>query len=161
MVCLFIILRALTSLQLTGSMRNFFKQFFRIKDTPHKIAAGAAAGIFLGVLPGPGVAASLVAASIFRFNRLAAIAGAVATNHWTTIFMLPFAAAVGCFMLGVNKIGLIEQFNLIYSLGFKFLFTREILLDIVLPLTVGFIVVSGTIALCCYIISVRPKTITC
>jgi uncharacterized protein (DUF2062 family) len=134
-------------------MQNFFKQFFRIKDTPHKIAAGAATGIFLGVLPGPGVTASLVVASIFRINRLAAIAGAVATNHWTTFFMFPLAAAVGCFMFGGNRASIIEQFNQIYSLGFKFLFTKGILLDIVLPLTVGFVAVSGAIALFCYILT--------
>lgn len=134
-------------------MKTFFKQFFRIKDTPHKIAAGAATGIFLGVLPGPGVAASLVAASIFRINRLAALAGALATNHWTTIFMFPLAAAAGCFMLGGNRTTLIEEFNQIYSLGFKFLFSKDILFDIVLPLTVGFVAVSGAIALFCYILT--------
>ena len=134
-------------------MKRFFKQFFRIKDTPHKIAAGAATGMFLGVLPGPGVTASVVVASIFRMNRLAAIAGALATNHWTTIFMFPLAAAVGCFIFGENRASLIEQFNQIYSLGFKFLFSKEVLLDIVLPLTVGFVAVSGAIALVCYMLT--------
>ena len=134
-------------------MKNFFKQFFLINDTPHKIAAGAATGIFLGVLPGPGVTASLVAASIFRINRLAAIAGALATNHWTTIFMFPLAAAVGCFLFGGNRSGIIEQFSQIYSLGFKFLFTKGILLDVVLPLSVGFVAVSMAIALFCYILT--------
>jgi len=134
-------------------MKRFFKQFFRIKDTPHKIAAGAATGIFLGVLPGPGVMASIVVASIFRMNRLAAIAGAVATNHWTTIFMFPLAGAVGCFLFGGNRTSLIDQFNQIYGLGFKFLFSKEILMDIVLPLAVGFVAVSGVIALFCYILT--------
>jgi len=134
-------------------VKTFFKQFFRIKDTPHKIAAGAAAGIFLGVLPGPGLTASLLVASIFRINRLAAIAGALETNHWTTIFMFPLAATAGCFMLGGNRISLIDQFNQIYSLGFKLLFSKEILLDIMLPLSAGFVVVSGAIALFCYILT--------
>ena len=134
-------------------MKRFFKQFFRIKDTPHKIAAGAAAGIFLGVLPGPGVTASVVVASIFKMNRLAAIAGALATNHWTTIFMFPVAAAVGCFIFGENRAIIIEQFNQIYSLVFKFLFSKEVLFDIVLPLTVGFVAVSGAIALICYLLT--------
>jgi len=134
-------------------MKNFFKQFVGIDDTPHKIAAGAATGIFLGVLPGPGVTASIVFASILRINRLAAIAGAVATNHWTTIFMFPLAAAVGCFALGGSKANIVEQFNQAYGLGFKFLFSQNILFDIVLPLTVGFVAVSGAIALICYFLT--------
>jgi uncharacterized protein (DUF2062 family) len=146
-------------------MKNFFKQFFRIKDTPHKIAVGAATGIFLGVLPGPGVTASIVVASVFRINRLAAIAGALATNHWTTFFMFPLAAAVGCFIFGGERANIIAQFNQVYSLGFKFLFNKEILFDIVLPLTVGFVAVSGIIiALLCYmltfsLIKIHRKTI--
>jgi len=134
-------------------MKKFFQRFIGIEDTPHKIAAGAATGIFLGVLPGPGVTASIVIASILRINRLAAIAGAVATNHWTTIFMFPLAAAVGCFALGGSKANIIEQFNQAYSLGFKFLFSQKILIDIVLPLTVGFVAVSGAIALVFYFLT--------
>ena len=134
-------------------MRKFFKQFFLINDTPHKIAAGAALGVFLGIAPGAGVAASVVLASIFRINRLAAIAGAIATNTWTLILALPAAAAVGCFVVGGNKVSLMAQFNQIQHLGFTFLFSREILLTIVLPLTVGFVVVSGAISLVCYILT--------
>lgn len=134
-------------------MRNFFKQFFLIDDTPHRIAAGAALGVFLGIAPGAGVAASVVLASIFRINRLAAIAGAIATNTWTLVFALPLAAAVGGFMVGDNKMSLIEQFNQIQNLGIKFLFSKEIFFNIVLPLTLGFVVVSGVIALFCYMLT--------
>lgn len=134
-------------------MRNFFKQFFLINDTPHKIAAGAALGVFLGIAPGAGVAASVVLASIFRINRLAAIAGAIATNTWTLIFALPLAAAVGGFMVGGNKASLIGQYNQIHDLGFDFLFSKAAFFDIVLPLTVGFVVVSGAIALACYMLT--------
>ncbi len=134
-------------------MKNFFKQFFLIDDTPHNIAAGAALGVFLGIAPGAGVAASVVLATIFRINRMAAIAGAIATNTWTLIFALPLAAAVGGFMVGGNTTSLVAQFNQIQNLGLKFLFTQDILLNIVLPLTLGFVVVSGAIALFCYILT--------
>ena len=134
-------------------MRNFFKQFFLIDDTPHNIAAGAALGVFLGIAPGAGIAASVVLASFFRINRLAAIAGAIATNTWTLIFALPLAAAVGGFMVGGDKTSLIAQFNQIQNSGLKFLCTKEILFNIVLPLTLGFVVVSGAIALFCYILT--------
>jgi uncharacterized protein (DUF2062 family) len=134
-------------------MKKFFKQFFLINDTPHNIAAGAALGVFLGIAPGAGIAASVVLASIFRFNRLAAIAGAIATNTWTLIFALPLAAAVGCFMVGGNKTSLLIQFNQIQNVGFSFFFSNEFLFNFVLPLTLGFVVVSGAIALFCYILT--------
>ena len=133
-------------------MKNFLKQFFLINDTPHKIAAGAALGIFLGIAPGAGVAATLVLVSIFRFNRLAAIAGVLATNTWTLIFALPLAAAVGGCLFGENGSFLIEHFNKIQNLGFKFLLSKDIFFDIVLPMTVGFVVLSGIIALIFYVL---------
>lgn len=133
-------------------MKNFFKQFFLINDTPHNIAAGAALGVFLGIAPGAGVAASVVLASLLRVNRLSAVAGALATNTWTLIFALPLAAAVGGCLVGGSKTGLIEQFNQVQHLGIQFLFSKEIVFTVVLPLTLGFVVVSGALALLCYIL---------
>ncbi len=83
-------------------IKIFFKKFFLINDTPHKIAAGAALGIFLGIVPGEGVMTTLVLASLFRFNRAAALIGVLATNMWTTLAVLPLAAGVGSFLFGEN-----------------------------------------------------------
>ena len=94
----------------------------------------------------------MVLSSIFRINRLAALAGAIATNTWTLIFALPLAAAVGGFIVGGNKASLVVQFNEIQNLGFKFFISKAALLDVALPLTVGFVVVSSAIALFCYVI---------
>jgi uncharacterized protein (DUF2062 family) len=134
-------------------MIKFFKQFFLIDDTPHKIAAGAALGVFLGIAPGAGIAATLVLASVFRFNRIAAVASAVATNTWSLIFALPLAAALGGWLFGYNRTTLIEQFDKIYNLGFAFLLRKEILFDIVAPLAVGFIAVSAIFAFVFYILT--------
>ena len=133
-------------------MKNFFRQFFLIDDTPHKIAAGVALGIFLGIAPGAGVAATLVLSSIFRVNRLAAITGVLATNTWSLIVALPLAATVGGYLFGGDKSYLIEKFNQSYQLGFKYFLSQEILFNIALPLVVGFVVVSGLAALFCYLI---------
>jgi len=131
-------------------MINFFKRFFLIDDTPHKIAAGAALGIFLGIAPGAGVAATLVLSSIFRFNRLAAMTGVLATNTWSLVVVLPLAATVGGYLFGGSKAYLIEQFDQYQSLGVKFFLSKEILFNIALPLGVGFVVVSGLAALFFY-----------
>ena len=56
-------------------------------------------------------------------------------------------------MVGGNRTSLLAQFNQIQNLGLKYLCTKEILFNIVLPLTLGFVVVSGAIALLCYILT--------
>jgi uncharacterized protein (DUF2062 family) len=131
-------------------IKKFFKQFFLIDDTPHKIAAGAALGIFLGIAPGEGVASTLILASLLRFNRLSATAGVLATNMWGTVVVLPLAAAVGGFLFKTNGAQLVTQFDQTYHLGLKFFFTKAIIFDIALPLIVGFFAVAGVIAVAFY-----------
>lgn len=131
-------------------IRRFFKKFFSIKDTPHKIAAGAALGIFLGIVPGEGVLTTLILASIFRFNRVSALAGVVSTNMWATVAISPLAAGVGSFLFGENSQKLIQEFHLNYHLGIKFFLTKAILLDVALPLVTGFFIVAGSISLAFY-----------
>ncbi len=136
--------------KLYRKVRRFFEKFFLIDDTPHKVAAGAALGIFLGIVPGEGVLTTLVLASIFRFNRLSATAGVVATNMWTTAAVLPFAAVIGGFLFGTDPSSLIQNFRSTYHLGLKFFLSKLILLDLVLPLAVGFIVAALAVSLVFY-----------
>ena len=131
-------------------IRDFFKKFFLINDTPHKIAAGAALGIFLGIIPGEGVITTLVLASLFRFNRAAALVGVLATNMWTTLAVLPLAASVGSFLFGENYRTLIRDFNDTYHLGLKYFLSKAILFDVTLPLVAGFFIVAGSISLAFY-----------
>lgn len=130
--------------------KTFFKKFFLIDDTPHKIAAGAALGIFLGIVPGEGVLATLVLASLLHFNRLSAIAGVLATNMWATVVILPISAGVGAFIFRTNPQELIANFNSTYKLGLKFFLSKIIFFDLVLPLIIGFLITAGIIALVFY-----------
>lgn len=130
--------------------RNFIKRFFLIDDTPHKIAAGAALGIFMGIMPGEGFISALILATIFRFNRLATTAGVAITNMWVTFLVLPLAAIVGGFLFGISPNVLNENFQSTYKLGIKYFFTETILFQLVLPLIVGFFIVSVSIALIFY-----------
>ena len=130
--------------------KEFIKKFFLIGDTPHKIAAGAALGIFLGIIPGEGVITTLIFASLFRFNRLAATAGVLASNMWATVLILPLAAATGGFLFHTNTQELIRNFHATYHLGLKYFLSKIIFLDLVLPLAIGFIFVAGAIALAFY-----------
>lgn len=135
-----------------STLKKFFEQFFLINDTPHKIAAGTALGIFLGIVPGEGVITTLVLASVFKLNRLASVAGVVATNMWGTLVVLPLAALVGSVLSGNNASDIVYQFQNSYHLGFKFFMSKAILFDMVFPLVFGFILVAGLIALTFYML---------
>lgn len=131
-------------------IKQYIRQFFLINDTPHKIAAGAALGVFFGIAPGEGVITTLIFASLLGFNRLAATAGVLAVNMWTTIFVLPLAAAAGAFIFGKKYSELIIQFHNANGNYLKLFFSKIFFFDITLPLLVGFFAVAGIVALAIY-----------
>lgn len=131
-------------------IRDYIKQFFLIDDTPHKVAGGAALGIFLGIIPGEGVLSTLVLASIFRLNRLAALAGVLSVNMWTTFISLPIAAIVGGLIFRVDPQSLSKDFHKSLNLGWHYIFDWRILRETALPLLVGYIVLAGIFAALVY-----------
>ena len=132
-------------------IKSFFKKFLLIDDSPHRVAAGAAVGVFLGIVPGEGVTASIVVALIFRLNRLAAIAGSLATNMWTTFVVLSPAAWIGGMIFGISYQNLINNFKATHSLAWKEIFSKFIFWNVALPLLVGFAIVAGIIAIGFYL----------
>jgi len=131
-------------------IRDYAGQFFLINDTPHKIAGGAALGIFFGIMPGEGVITTLIFASLLRLNRLAATAGVLAVNMWTTLLVLPLAAATGAFIFGENYKNLTNQFHNTNGSYFQLFYNKALFFDITLPLLAGFFVVAGAFALVIY-----------
>jgi len=131
-------------------IRDYIKQFFLIDDTPHKVAGGAALGLFLGITPGEGVLATLFLAWLFRLNRLAALAGVLAVNMWTTVVALPVAAAIGGLIFRVSPNELSKDFHESLSLGPSYLFSWNILRETALPLLSGYVIFAGTIAATAY-----------
>ncbi|MDD5396756.1 MAG: DUF2062 domain-containing protein [Candidatus Moranbacteria bacterium] len=131
-------------------IKSFFAHFFTLDDSAHNIAGGAALGIFLGILPGEGVATTLVLASVLKLNRASATAGIFATNMWSTFVALPLAAIVGGFFFGINPAQLSQEFNRTYHLGLKFFLSKAIFFDLALPLIVGYLLVSLAISLLFY-----------
>ena len=131
-------------------IRDYIKQFFLIDDTPHKVAGGAALGVFMGITPGEGVLITLFFAYIFRLNRLAALAGVLAVNMWTTVLVLPVAAAIGGLMFQIDPQTLSNSFHESLSVGWQYLFSWNILRETVLPLLVGYAVSAGAIAAVVY-----------
>lgn len=136
--------------KLLDRIKNFIKRFFLIDDTPHKVAAGAALGIFMGIVPGEGVISSLVLATIFRFNRLAATAGVLASNMWTTLLVLPLAAYIGGIIFHIDSNELVKSSKTTLSMGFQNFFSFTILFKLVIPLMVGYIIAAVIISLVFY-----------
>lgn len=135
-----------------SKIKNFFLQFFTLKDSPHNIAGGVALGVFMGIVPGEGVMSTLVVASIFKLNKASATIGVLATNMWGTVVALPLATFVGGFLFGISPSHLSAEFNQTYHLGLKFFLSKAIFFDLALPLIVGFVISAGTIALIFYLI---------
>jgi uncharacterized protein (DUF2062 family) len=133
-----------------NKIKKFFLHFFTLDDTPHNIAGGTALGVFLGILPGEGVATTLIFASLFKLNKASATIGVLATNMWGTIIALPLATIIGGFIFGQSPKHLSAEFHQTYTLGFKYFLSKAIFFDLALPLIVGFIIVSLAIAIIFY-----------
>ena len=131
-------------------IKVFIKKFFLIDDTPHKVAAGAALGVFWGIMPGEGVITTLVTSALLRFNRLSATAGVLADNMWKNLLVLPLAAFVGGILFRISSGQLIENFKSTYMMGIGNFFNFTIIFQIVVPLLVGFIITALIIALAFY-----------
>lgn len=135
---------------MSNKFTHFIQKFFLIDDSPHKIAGGAALGIFMGIAPGEGVLTTLFFAWLFRLNRLAALSGVAATNGWTSFFLLPPAAAIGGFIFHVNSAELIQKFPASYSLGWKYFFSKIVFFDLILPIALGLTLIALVIAMVFY-----------
>ena len=131
-------------------IREYIKQFFVIDDTPHKVAGGAALGVFMGITPGEGVLSTLLLAYIFRLNRLAALAGVLAVNMWTTVFTLPVAAAIGSLIFRVDPQKLSNDFHETLNLGWQYLFSWNILRETAIPLLTGYVIFAAAVAAALY-----------
>lgn len=131
-------------------IRNLFLKFFLIDDSPHRVAGGAALGVFWGIMPGEGVGTTIVTSTILRLNRLSAMVGVLATNTWLTFFVLPLSAIIGSLLFKTNSGVLIQDFKDTYQLGLRYFFTEDIFSHLLLPLIVGFIISSLAISLIVY-----------
>lgn len=136
--------------KISHKIKSFFLHFFTLEDSTHNIAGGAALGVFLGILPGEGVATTLVLASIFKLNRASASIGVLATNMWGTVVALPLATIIGGFLFDQTPSHLSQEFYQTYHLGFKYFFSKIIFFELALPLISGFLVVSLGIAMLFY-----------
>jgi uncharacterized protein (DUF2062 family) len=133
-----------------SKFKKFISRFFLIDDTPQKVAGGAALGMFMGIFPGEGVLSTLFFATIFRLNRLAATAGVLAFNMWTTLLLLTPSAVIGGFLFRKNYGNLVNEFNQVYHLGTVreiILFSLSFFSKSALPILSGFLITAGIVSI--------------
>ncbi|OGX05850.1 MAG: hypothetical protein A2Z88_01105 [Omnitrophica WOR_2 bacterium GWA2_47_8] len=145
--------------------RAVYHQLVEIDDAPSRKALGLGLGVFLGNFPGMGPIASVVTAYIFRVNRAAALVGSFATNTWLSFVTLALAVKVGAFLTGKNQEQLQQSWgNFRQDFHFKKIFERETF-DLIVPVLIGFCVVSFVIGLCvagiAYVILCRKQKKRC
>lgn len=79
-----------------------------VEDSPNRVAAAFALGVFIAFFPILGIhsALALGLAVAFRLNKVAILAGAWVNNPWTLAPMYTAGTLVGCFALGVSPASL-------------------------------------------------------
>lgn len=77
-----------------------------VNETPKKIAASFAIGIFIGMSPllGLHTVLGIAAAWLFRLNKIITITGVYITNPWTIIPIYTFSTWFGAKLLGIKDI---------------------------------------------------------
>lgn len=135
-------------------LRYQYLKVLRIPDAPYKIAAGLAIGVFIGIFP-TGYLGSLLAialATLFRVNRVAAVAGTLIMNPFTAPFIYVFSYTLGYFLfyrVFMNPLLLLKQ--KLYSEGI----TQAIAKGVVFPYLIGNTILSIILSFLFYWITFR------
>ena len=85
-------------------IKERFKGMFSLNESPHRLAASFAVGIFIGICPLLGIHTLLALAVVyaFRLNMMVTMTGVYVTNPWTIIPIYTFTTWTGAKMLGMN-----------------------------------------------------------
>jgi uncharacterized protein (DUF2062 family) len=133
--------------------RFLYLKLFRINDTPQRIALGFGLGVFLGILPGTGPIAALCCAFLFRVNRAAALLGSLLTNTWLSIVTFALSVKIGSFIMHLDWQKVYQDWGAFFKDFHWVNLFKLTALEIILPVAVGYFIIS----LCCgilgYIIS--------
>lgn len=134
-----------------GGFKNAFKKLLSIEDTPYRIAAGAALGVFFGILPG-GITVALAVALLLRLNKKSVAVCVLVTNTWSTVALLPAFAWVGSRLFEKNYLDVDFFYREITTHGLMYLFSNVIIRDIAVPLLVGMVVVAFLLAIVIFVL---------
>lgn len=136
----------------------FYSKIFKINDSTQRIALGLGMGVFLGIIPGTGPVAALILALVFRLNRASALLGSMLTNTWLSIVTFFLSIKVGSAIMRVNWQDVQRNWALfLKDFSWLNLFKLSIL-KIILPVIVGYTIVSFCIGFLVYLITLAIFT---
>jgi len=128
-----------------------YEKFFKINDTPQRVALGFGIGVASGILPGTGPLAALFLAFIFRVNRASALLGSLLTNTWLSLVTFLLAIKTGSAIFNISWQSLRNDWGAaINHWHWQDLFSASIL-KIILPVVSGYLVISLALGLISYI----------
>ncbi|MCX5776624.1 MAG: DUF2062 domain-containing protein [Candidatus Firestonebacteria bacterium] len=86
-------------------IKYMYLKIVRANDTPSKVGAGVAVGVFLGIFPtfGLGLLLAYGIAVLFKINKAAAVAGSLIMNPLTTPFFWMLSAIIGSGLIGAER----------------------------------------------------------
>jgi uncharacterized protein (DUF2062 family) len=89
-------------------LRRTGQVLLRVEDSPSRVAAAFALGVFIAFFPILGIhtGVALLIALAFRLNKVAILLGAWVNNPWTVTPMYTAGTLLGCFLLGESPVGL-------------------------------------------------------
>lgn len=137
---------------MTKFLKILYEKIFKIDDTPQKIAVGFGLGVFVGILPGAGPLAALFLSFIFRVNRASALAASLLTNAWLSVATFILSIKAGSAILGLDWHKVYGDFSAKVSASNWSGFFKLSLLKIILPIILGYLIISLCLGLIAYLI---------
>ncbi len=91
-----------------GWLRQTGQVLLQVEDTPARVAAAFALGLFIAFFPILGIhtGLALLIALGFRLNKVAILLGAWVNNPWTLAPMYTAGTLLGCALLGESPVSL-------------------------------------------------------
>ncbi len=123
------------------------RAILKLNDSPHKLAAAFALGVFIAFSPWIGlhIVSCIVLAWLFRLNKVVVLTATFVNNPWTTVPMYGFCLWAGFKLTGSDAALPEIEWT---SLGFRDLFT--VLKPFLWPFVAGTLTVGAVVALLSY-----------
>ncbi|OGQ59467.1 MAG: hypothetical protein A3J24_04325 [Deltaproteobacteria bacterium RIFCSPLOWO2_02_FULL_53_8] len=101
------------SVRIVRRAKLLYLRILRLDDPPERIAAGAAIGILMGVLPtfGIGGALALGLAFVFKANKAAAVIASAVVNPLTSPFFWTASIVIGSAITGNDSAAILAKFK--------------------------------------------------
>ena len=140
-------------LNLFRQIKLLYLKLYRINDSPEKIAQGLGVGVFLGIMPGVGIIAALIVASLLKLNRISILLGTLITNTWLSFATFILSIKIGSAIMGLRWQEVYRQcLEILKDFHWINLFKIS-LLKIILPVVIGYIIISVGFAIIAYIVA--------